>query len=71
MNAPHDDPLMQALSALPVIRPDAEHATHVRKQCHTVLEQQAQRDRTGFIESTTVSTACAVYAWYILRAVLR
>jgi hypothetical protein len=66
----HDDPLMRALGALPEVVPDQTRSERVRTRCRARLERGGERS-IPVIEPATVGTVCALYAWQVLRLVLR
>ena len=61
-----DDPLIQAIGALPTVAPDAGHVERVRNRCHSALQQAVQRPPVTW-EPATVGAVCAVYAWHVAR----
>lgn len=65
-----DDPLMQALSTLPRVKVDAAQASAVRARCRAVLEHPPQPIGVP-LEPATVGTVCVMYAWEIVRTVIR
>jgi hypothetical protein len=64
------DPLIEALAALPPVAPDAAHAARVRRRCRAALEQP-RGELPRALEPAAVGTICAVYAWQIARAVAK
>ena len=71
MSSPcHDDPWMDALATLPAVLPDEARADRVRVQCRALLERP-RRTEPSPLEPTTVATICAMYAWQIVRMVVR
>jgi len=66
----YDDPLMQALATLPAVLPDETRADQVRVQCRALMERP-QRQLPGILEPATVGALCAMYAWQIVRIVVR
>ena len=66
----HDDPLIQALSRLPRVEPDAAHADALRDRCRMALEHPPQPMNVT-LEPAAVGTACAIYMWAVVRAVIR
>ena len=65
-----EDPLMQALSTLPHVEVNAAHASAVRARCRAVLEHPPQPTNVT-LEPATVGALCAMYAWEIVRTVIR
>ena len=65
-----DDPVMQALCTLPRVEMGAAHAATVRARCRAQLEHPPQPISVP-LEPATVGTVCAIYAWEIVRAVIR
>jgi hypothetical protein len=66
----HDDPLIQSLAALPAVHPDPLRAKQLRDRCHAALESPAEGP-IGPFEPATVGAVCAMYAWEIVRVVIR
>jgi hypothetical protein len=67
---PDDDPLIRALATLPDLAPDEARAARVRARCRARLERPP-RQLSVPLEPATVGAVCAVYAWQIVRAVIR
>ena len=65
-----DDPLFDAIAALPAVRPDAERAARARARCHAALQRPA-RSLAVSLEPATVGAFCAIYAWHIVRIAVR
>ena len=61
-----DDPLLDAIGALPRVGPDAGPVERVRKRCHGALCQPAMSHGVSF-EPVTIGTICAIYAWHVVR----
>ena len=71
MSALHpDDPLIEAIGALPAIAPDAGHVERVRGRCRGALHQPA-RGLPVACEPVTVGTICALYAWHVARIAIQ
>jgi hypothetical protein len=69
-SAYHDDPLMQAIATLPAVVPNEASARQLGKKCRVLLERPSRRtSRT--VEPATVSAVCALYAWQIVRVLVR
>jgi hypothetical protein len=66
----HDDPLMQALATLPGVRPDETRADQLRARCRALLEGPP-RQLPAALEPATIGAVCAMYAWQIVRIVVR
>ena len=69
----HDDPVMRALATLPAVLPDADHARQLRARCRAALERPP-RQMPATVEPAAVGAVCAVcavYAWQIVRIVIR
>ena len=64
-----DDPMMQALAALPPVVPDDARADHLRARCRDRLERPP-RQKPFILEPATVAALSAMYAWQILRVLL-
>jgi hypothetical protein len=70
MNPPcHDDPVTQALGALPPVLPSQARADRLRARCRDRLERPP-RHMLIVLESAVVAV-CALYAWQILAIVIR
>lgn len=65
-----DDVLWAAVSTLPTIAVSETQSEQVRSRCRRVLER-GQPPATTAAEPITVGTICAIYAWHILRLVIR
>jgi hypothetical protein len=65
-----DDVLWKAVSTLPTVAVSQARSEQVRLHCHRVLER-GQPPETRAAEPLTVGTICAIYAWHILRLVIR
>ena len=65
-----DDPLLLALAALPTVRLDETRADQLRGQCRALLEKPP-RQMPLPLESVAVGGVCAVYAWQIVKMVIR
>ena len=71
MSSPcHDDPLMQALATLPAVLPNEARADELRARCRALLERPP-RQMPVTLERATVGGVCAMYAWQIVRIVVR
>ena len=71
MTQPHrDDPVIQALRALPCVEPDVTRADRLRARCRARLEQPPETLNV-VLEPASVGTVCAMYAWEIVRTVIR
>lgn len=66
MSAPSDDPLFDAIGGLPIVRPDAGYAEHLRERCQATLRRPA-RPLAVSLEPATIGTVCALYAWHVAR----
>ena len=66
----HDDLLIQNLAALPAVHPDPLHAKQLRDRCRAALDSPAEGPIRPF-EPATVGVVCAMYAWEIVRVVIR
>lgn len=66
----HDDPLLQALAALPPVVPEARRADDVRGRCRAQL-QRPPRHFTVSVEPVAIGSVCAAYAWQIARVVAK
>jgi hypothetical protein len=66
----HKDPLLEAIGALPAVRPGAEHAERVRGRCHAALDHGVPRLPIS-LEPVTVGTICALYAWHVVKIATR
>ena len=65
----HDDPLIQALAALPRVAPDPGHAQRVRARCRGAMATPPAAVSLP-LEPVAVGTVCALYAWEIVRSVV-
>ena len=65
-----DDPLIEAIGALPAVAPDAGHVERVRGRCHGALHQPARRLPVA-CEPATVGTICALYVWHVARIAIQ
>ncbi len=71
MSSPfHDDPLIQSLARLPAVLPNEACARQLRAQCRAMLEHSA-RQKPVTVEPAVVGAVCAMYAWQIVRIVVR
>lgn len=71
MSCDHDDdPLIRALATLPAVVPDEAAARRVRARCRALLESPPRQIAVP-LEPATVGAVCAVYAWQIVRVVIR
>ena len=70
MSADDQDALWKAVSTLPVIDGSTSRSERVRLHCRRTLERRLQREPLR-VEPITVGTICFVYAWHILRVVIR
>ena len=66
----HEDPLVRALAALPAVRQDDARADRLRAQCRARLERHSYRISVP-LESATIGTIGAMYAWQIVKLVVR
>jgi hypothetical protein len=65
-----DDMLWKAVSTLPTVAFNQARSEQVRLHCRRVLER-GQPSETRTAAPITVGTICAIYAWHILRLVIR
>jgi hypothetical protein len=67
-----DDPLFEALRALPEHAPDPGREARVRAICHASVQRHAKRKQiaTGMLHCATVAALCA-YLASVLSAALR
>ena len=65
-----DDPLLDAIAALPAVGPDTGHADRVRDRCHAALHHSVQRPPVAW-EPAAVGTFCALYAWHVVRIAIQ
>ena len=70
MSQIHDDPLVRALSGLPQVAPNPARAERIRGLCRARLEEPPKALSVP-LEPVTVGAVCAVYAWEIVRTVIR
>ena len=68
MSAVSDDPLFDAIGALPSVRPDSGYAEQLRERCQATLRRPARPLATS-LEPATIGTVCALYAWHVARIV--
>jgi hypothetical protein len=72
MTERQDDPLVRALSSLPTVHQDDARAERVRAACRARLKRHASEPAAArLLEPATLATVCALYAWHIVRAVVR
>lgn len=67
-----DDPLFDALRALPEHAPDTSREARVRATCHARIQRRAKRKQiaTRVLQGATAAALCA-YIALVLSAVLR
>jgi hypothetical protein len=65
----HDDPLTQALGALPPVVPSEARSDRLRALYRDRLERPPRH--TPIVLESAVVTVCAIYAWQILAIVIR
>lgn len=65
-----DDPLLDAIGALPVVRPDDVHTERLRGRCRAALHEPRGLSPVA-LEPATVGTICAVYAWHVAKIATR
>ena len=65
-----NDLLLHALGTLAPVTPDRQVAEDLRGLCRDALEREPQPLTTG-LEPATVTSICALYAWEIVRVVIR
>ena len=65
-----DDTFVQVLRALPRVEVDTAHAARLRERCRRALEHPPQTNASS-LEPATVGAVCAIYAWEIVRTVIR
>jgi hypothetical protein len=65
-----DDSLLDAIAALPVVQPRADHAERVRRHCQTAIGRPSRSEVASF-EPVTIGTFCAMYAWQVVRIASR
>ena len=65
-----EDPLVRALAALPPVLQDEVRADRLRAQCRARLERPSYRISVP-LESAAVGTIGAMYAWQIVKLVVR
>ena len=67
-----DDPLFDALRALPEHAPDTRREARVRATCHTRIQRRAKRNQiaTRLLQGATAAALCA-YLASVLSAALR
>ena len=71
MSSPyHDDPLMLAIATLPAVLPNEGSVRQLGARCRALLERPARRTSLT-LEPVTVSAVCAMYAWQIVRVLVR
>ena len=70
MNGSDNDRLLTLLAAMPRMQPDEAHVEQVRSRCRTILERRSTATATE-MEPITVGAICAMYAWQIVRLVIR
>lgn len=63
------DRVMHALATLPVVPPEEARARRVRARCRALLERPPRR-MPATVEPG-VAAVCGVYAWQIVRIVVR
>lgn len=71
MRSPDDnDPLLRALASLPPHLPGDAVDRQVRARCHARLARPP-REAPALLEPGAVGAVCAMYAWQIVRVVIR
>jgi len=65
-----DDPLLRALAALPPVPPHEGRSLELRARCRARLERPPRLPPVA-LEPAAVACASAMYAWQIVRIVLR
>ena len=65
----HDDPLTQALGALPPVLQSEARADRLRARCRDRLGRPPRH--TPIILESAVVAVCAIYAWQILAILIR
>jgi hypothetical protein len=71
MSSPrHEDPFVRALAALPPVPQDEVRADRLRARCRARLERPSYWISVA-LESTAVGTIGAMYAWQLVKLVVR
>ena len=71
MSSPrHEDTLVRALAMLPPVVPNHTRADRLRARCRARLERPAHR-MSADLEPKVVGALGALYAWQVVRLVIR
>jgi hypothetical protein len=71
MSSPrHEDPLVRALAALPAALPNEIRSDRLRARCRARLERPPHR-MSADLEPKVVGALGALYAWQVVRLVIR